>query len=49
MTVELLKEQNRRLRRWLRDTKHALQEAEDTIEWIGKQLNARTAGTTQEG
>lgn len=48
MTVEVLKEQNRRLRRRLRETKDALRDAEDTIEWIGKQLKAPAAGT-QEG
>lgn len=48
MTVEALQEENRRLRRRLRDTKDVLRDAEDTIEWIGEQLKARAAGTTQE-
>lgn len=49
MTIEVLKEQNRQLRRRLRDTKDALQDAEDTIEWIGEQLTARAAGIKREG
>ena len=34
MTVDRLKEENRRLRRRLRDTKDALQDAEDTLAWV---------------
>ena len=49
MTVELLKEQNRKLRRQLRDTKDALKDAEDSLDWVGEQLKARAAGTMQEG
>jgi hypothetical protein len=49
MTMEVLKEQNRQLRRRLRDTKDALRNAEDTIEWIGNQLEGRAAATKQEG
>lgn len=50
MTVELLKEQNRKLRRQLRDTKDALRDAEDTIEWAGKVLQSGSmAGMTEEG
>lgn len=48
MTIEVLKDQNRQLRRRLRETKDALRDAEDTIEWIGKQLKAPAVGT-QEG
>lgn len=48
MTIEVLKEENRRLRRRLRDTKDALKDAEDTIEWI-VQLKTRAAGTQREG
>jgi hypothetical protein len=48
MTVDRFKEQNRRLRRRLRETKDALRDAEDTIEWIGKQVKA-PAAATQEG
>jgi hypothetical protein len=48
MTVEKLKEENRRLRRRLRDTRDTLRDAEDTIEWVGKMLERRAA-STQEG
>ena len=48
MTMDALKDQNRQLRRRLRETKDALRDAEDTIEWIGKQLKA-PAAITQEG
>lgn len=34
MTVDRLKEENRRLRRRLRETKDALRDAEDTTAWV---------------
>lgn len=48
MTVDALKEENRRLRRQLRDTKDALRDAEDSLTWVAEQLKARAAHT-QEG
>jgi hypothetical protein len=50
MTMDRLKEENRRLRRRMRETKDALQDAEDTIEWIVKQFTGRRlSGARQEG
>lgn len=45
MTMELLKEQNRRLRRQLRDAKDALRDAEDSLDWVTQQIEARSAST----
>lgn len=47
MTMARLEEENRRLRRLLRNTQDALRDAQDTLTWVGEQLKARTAG--QEG
>lgn len=41
MTVQLLKEENRRLRRRLRETTVALRDAEDTLDWVTEQLKGR--------
>lgn len=49
MTIEALKEQNRRLRHQLRDTKNALRDAEDSLAWVAEQLNTRAASTKREG
>ena len=49
MTMEVLKEQNRQLRRRLRDTKEALKDAEDSLDWVCEQVKARAAGVKQEG
>jgi len=54
MTIEKLKEENRRLRRRLRNTKDLLRDAEDTTEWVmelltGRRLAALRALTRQEG
>lgn len=43
MTMKRLEHENRRLRRLLRETKNSLRDAEDTLDWVGAQLQARTA------
>lgn len=41
MTVDRLKQENRRLRRRLRETKDALRDAEDTTAWMVDVLTGR--------
>lgn len=49
MTVEALKEQNRRFWHQLQDTKGALRDVGDSLAWVAEQLKTRAASTKREG